>query len=108
MNDALPFLRAAEAVEIVSVIRGEELPSSVAGAELAPHLVRHGIAVTVKDLPMRMDGDIAETLRGEIGRFRADMMVMGAYRHGPIRQWIFGGLTQSLMTSCPVPLFLAH
>ncbi|KQT78788.1 universal stress protein [Methylobacterium sp. Leaf466] len=108
VNDALPFLRAAEAVEIVSVVGEKELPTSVAGAELAPHLARHGIAATVNDLALRPDGDIAETLRGEIARYGADMMVMGAYRHGPVRQWIFGGLTQSLMEACPVPLFLAH
>lgn len=108
VNDALPFLKAAEAVEIVSVIRGEDLSGSVAGAELAPHLARHGIAVTVDDLAMRLDGDIAETLRDAANRYRADMIVMGAYRHGPIRQWIFGGLTQSMMASCPIPLFLAH
>jgi nucleotide-binding universal stress UspA family protein len=62
----------------------------------------------VDDLAMRLDGDIAETLRDAATRYRADMIVMGAYRHGPIRQWIFGGLTQSMMTSCPIPLFLAH
>jgi nucleotide-binding universal stress UspA family protein len=108
VNDALPFMRAAEAVEIVSVVGEKDLSTSVAGAELAPHLARHGIAVTVIDVPSRPGGDVAESLRSEIGRYGADMMVMGAYRHGPIRQWIFGGLTQSLMKSCPVPLFLAH
>ncbi|KQP77495.1 universal stress protein [Methylobacterium sp. Leaf117] len=108
VNDALPFLRAAEAVEIISVVGEKDLSSSVAGAELAPHLARHGIAVTVDDLPLRPDGDIAETLRDAASRYRAEMLVMGAYRHGPIRQWIFGGLTQSLMTACPIPLLLAH
>ncbi|MCJ2044483.1 universal stress protein [Methylobacterium sp. J-078] len=108
VNDALPFLLAADAVEIISVVGEKELPRSVAGAELAPHLARHGIAVTVDDLPVRPDGDVAETLRDAAIRYRADMMVMGAYRHGPIRQWLFGGLTQSLMTACPIPLFLAH
>lgn len=108
VNDALPFLRAADAVEIISVVGEKDLSTSVAGAELAPHLARHGIAVTVDDLPVRPDGDVAETLRDAASRYRADMIVMGAYRHGPIRQWIFGGLTQSLMTSCPIPLFMAH
>ena len=108
VNDALPFLRAAEDVEIVSIVGEKELSKSVAGAELAPHLVRHGIAVTVNDLPVGREGDVAETLRTHLGHYRADMMVMGAYRHGPVRQWIFGGLTQSLMKSCPIPLFLAH
>ena len=108
VNDELPFLKSAEAVEIISVVGEKDLSTSVAGAELAPHLSRHGIAVTVDDVPLRPDGDIAETLRDAASRYRADMIVMGAYRHGPIRQWIFGGLTQSMLKTCSLPLFLAH
>ncbi len=102
-NDAMPFLRAAEAVEIVSV--GGE-PDTIEGAEFAPHLSRHGITVTVNDLPRQ--GSIAETLRVEAGLFRADLIVLGAYRHSRAREFFFGGVTRSLLKHAPVPLFLSH
>ncbi|KIU33356.1 universal stress protein UspA [Methylobacterium radiotolerans] len=105
-NDALPFLRAAEAVEIVSVVGEKDLSASVAGAELATHLARHGVRVSVNDLPV-VD-DVAETLRTEAGLFRADMLVMGAYRHSRLKEWFLGGVTHSLLNRSPVPLFLAH
>lgn len=105
-NDALPFLRAAEEVEIVSVVGEKDLSASVAGAELAPHLARHGVRVSVNDLPV-VD-DVAETLRTEAGLFRADMLVMGAYRHSRLKEWFLGGVTHSLLNRSPVPLFLAH
>ncbi|MDH2308377.1 universal stress protein [Methylobacterium brachiatum] len=105
-NDALPFLRAAEAVEIVSVAEDEEIEASVPGAEFAPHLARHGVSVSVNDLPAR--GPVAESLRAQAGLFRADMIVMGAYRHSWTREHLFGGVTLSLLRSSPVPLFLSH
>lgn len=105
-NDALPFLRLAEAVEIVSVVGEKDLSASVAGAEFAPHLARHGVAVSVNDLPVV--GDVAETLRTQAGLFRADMLVMGAYRRARFREWLLGGVTRSLLLRSPVPLFLAH
>lgn len=108
INDALPFLRAAKAVELVSVVGEKDLSQSVAGAEFAPHLTRHGVPVTVTDLPVARGGNVAATLRDHAGLTGADMMVMGAFRHSRIREWLFGGVTQSLLKQCPVPLFLAH
>lgn len=102
-NDAMPLLRAAEAVEIVSV--GAE-PDAVPGAEFAPHFARHGIAVTVNDLP-RQDS-VAETLRAQAGLFQADLIVLGAYRHSRSREFFFGGVTRALLKHAPVPLFLSH
>ncbi|MEL6060627.1 MULTISPECIES: universal stress protein [unclassified Methylobacterium] len=105
-NDALPFLRAAEAVEIVSVGTEAESHASLPGAEFAPHLARHGVAVTVNDLPQR--DSVAATLRSQAGLFRADMIVMGAYRHSPTREYFFGGVTRSFLRGSPAPLFLAR
>lgn len=105
-NDALPFLRAAEAVEIVSIGDEAEIQAEVPGIEFAPHLARHGVNVSVNDLPR--GESVAATLRAQAGLFRADMIVMGAYRHSPIREYFFGGVTRSFLRGSPAPLFLAH
>ncbi|MGN8092021.1 universal stress protein [Methylobacterium sp. 22177] len=105
-NDALPFLRSAEAVEIVSVGTGAEIHEAVPGAEFAPHLARHGVNVSVNDLPKR--DSVADTLRAQAGLFRADMIVMGAYRHSPTREYFFGGVTRSFLRGSPAALFLSR
>ena len=105
-NDAMPFLRAAEAVELVSVAGTEELHASVPGAEFAPHLARHGVNVSVVDVPVVRD--VAETIRNQARMFHADMLVTGAYGHSPLREFFFGGVTRSLLRSSPAPLFLSH
>ena len=105
-NEALPFLRAAEAVEIVSVGDEAEIHAELPGAEFAPHLARHGVNVSVNDLPR--GESVAATLRAQAGLFRADMIVMGAYRHSPTREFFLGGVTRSFLRGSPAPLFLAH
>jgi nucleotide-binding universal stress UspA family protein len=105
-NDAMPFLCAADAVEIVCVAGTEELYTSVPGAEFAPHLARHGVTVSVVDVPVV--GDTAETLRNQAMMFHADMIVMGAYGHSRVREFFFGGVTRALLRSSPAPLLLAH
>ncbi|MCG7393420.1 universal stress protein [Microvirga sp. ACRRW] len=107
LNDALPFLRAADQVELVSVSGEKDLAHTVPGAEIAPHLSRHGVTVTTLALPA-IDGDVAETLRNHAHLTRANMIVMGAYVHSRLRERILGGTTQSLLKNAPVPLFLSY
>ncbi|EGF95259.1 universal stress protein UspA [Brevundimonas diminuta ATCC 11568] len=38
----------------------------------------------------------------------AGLMVSGAWGHARMRQWIFGGVTQTLLNEAPVALMLAH
>lgn len=107
VSDALPFLRAAEAVEVVAVGTEKELAHAVPGAELAPHLSRHGVNVTVKNLVVQADG-IAATLREQCSLFQADLLVMGAFNHSLMREWVLGGVSQTLLNESEVPLFMSY
>lgn len=106
-NDALPFLRAAKDVEVIAVIGEKDLPDTVDGTDIAPHLARHGVSVTVNCVAAQ-NGDVAQTLRDASERFGADMIVMGGYVHSRLRELVFGGVTQSLLTASPVPLFMSY
>jgi nucleotide-binding universal stress UspA family protein len=79
----------------------------VTGADIAPHLTRHGVNVTVQTLPA-LNGDVAETLRNYATLTQADMIVMGGYVHSRLRELVFGGVTQSLLKESPVALFLSY
>ena len=106
--DALPFLKAAEAVEIFTIVGEKDLSNSVPGAELAPRLAHHGIRVSVKDRPLLRGGDISDTLKDQVGLSRADMVVMGAYVHSRLQEWILGGLTRSMLVGSPVLVLMSH
>ena len=106
--DALPFLKAAEAVEIFTIVGEKDLSNSVPGAELAPRLAHHGIRVSVKDRPLMRGGDVSDTFKDQIGLSRADMVVMGAYVHSRLQEWILGGLTRSMLLGSPVLVLMSH
>jgi nucleotide-binding universal stress UspA family protein len=106
-HDALPFMRAAEAVEVVAVTGEKDLADNVDGADLARHLARHGVNVAVNAIRAR-NGDVAQTLRDHAALYSADMIVMGGYVHSRLREMVFGGVTQSLLKLSPVPLFMSY
>ncbi|MBB6309393.1 universal stress protein [Xanthobacter tagetidis] len=106
VNDAMSFLKAAEAVEVLAVGSEKELSKSIPGAELAPHLARHGVNVTVKNLVSQ--GSIAATIADQLDLFGADMLVMGAFNHSLMREWVLGGVTESMLKETKVPLFLSY
>ena len=41
-------------------------------------------------------------------RDRPDLMVMGAYSHSWLREFLFGGVTRTLCNRCPSPTFLSR
>lgn len=107
-TDALPFLRAAEAVEILSIVGEKDLSTSVPGADLAPHLSRHGVNVSVRTATVLDSGDVADTIQHAAAEFGAGLVVSGAYRHSRLRQWLLGGVTQSLLKNGRMPLLMCH
>jgi len=105
--DALPLLKRAQSVEIVSVKDDKDLSKAIPGSELAPALARHGIKVTVTDLSR--NGDTAgNAIKSHVGLVRADLLVMGAFGHNRWRELILGGVTEDLIRSANVPVLMSR
>jgi nucleotide-binding universal stress UspA family protein len=107
VGDALPFLLEADEVEILSISGEKDLSTTIAGADLAPHLARHGIAVTVRNVALTQP-DVASEIRQAATTFGADLIVCGAYKHSRLREWLLGGVTQSLLKDCTLPTLMSH
>jgi nucleotide-binding universal stress UspA family protein len=105
--DAMPFLTAAESVEVVSVINEKELAKEAPGSDLAQLLHRHG--VKAKDVTLAPhDRDAAKALRDHAQMSGAEMIVMGAYAHSWFRQLVWGGFTNAMLEAAPAPVFMSH
>ena len=80
------------------------------GRDEAGRIVRnlawHGIGATTLRLQPGAEGAAATLLAG-IGD-RADLLVMGGYGHSRLREWVFGGFTQSVLADAPLPVLMAH
>jgi nucleotide-binding universal stress UspA family protein len=95
--DALPLLQAAKHVRVITVVDEKRLAKPRSGVELSKHLARHGVEVTFEEVhaKSRPIGDTLEAYAVERG---ADLMVMGAYGHSRLREFILGGATNSVLT----------
>ena len=108
MGYALPFLAKARSVTIV--VAGAT-PDAVDARLLLRNLARHGVVATADTLD---PGAVSGRARGrallDYARDRkADLLVMGAYGHGGLTNFLgLGGATAKVISSCPVPLLLAH
>jgi nucleotide-binding universal stress UspA family protein len=107
--DALPLLAKAEAVEVLVVDhqRRPESHGQEPGADIARHLARHGAHVEV--LRLSSDGkDVGRLLLSQAAAFGADLLVMGAYGHTQLREWIFGGVTRTVLYEAGLPVLMSR
>lgn len=103
---ALPILKTAEQVQILSV-RPNDSRQRWPGMDLASYLARHGANVVTS----RYDGadmNIDDVLLNEVSDIGADLVVMGAYGHSRFRETLLGGTTRSMLRHATVPLLMAH
>lgn len=104
LRAAIPLLRRAETVLIVSVDDGA---LRIPARDAATYLSRHGIHPIIR--PERAFGrSTGDVLLTEVRERHADYVVMGGYGHNRILEALFGGVTRQFLAECPVPMVLAH
>ncbi|MFT4183721.1 MAG: universal stress protein [Rhizobium sp.] len=77
------------------------------GADVAAFLARHGVRVSV-DVLASGGRSVSDVLRQHAVDIGAELIVMGAYGHSRVREWIFGGVTRSMLETSPVPLLMTR
>ena len=105
--DSLPILENAKHTFIVTVTNEKVIDTKRSAAELAKHLALHGVDA-VLDSVDAAGRRIGEVLKTHVRSRNADLLVMGAYGHSRLREFILGGTTRSLLAQPPVPIFLSH
>lgn len=105
-GDALPLLKDAEKVSVVTVT-GEKDITGITPSDLAGYLARHGITASTYELNA-ISGNAGATLQRYAEDNGADLLVMGAFVHSRIRQAVLGGVTRSLLDEARIPLFMAY
>jgi nucleotide-binding universal stress UspA family protein len=107
--DALPLLAKAEAVEVL-VVDHQRHPAGHGqepGADIARHLARHGAKVEVRRLSSG-GKDVGQLLLSQATAFDADLLVMGAYGHSQLREWMFGGITRTVLYEAGLPVLMSR
>jgi nucleotide-binding universal stress UspA family protein len=107
--DAMPFLKAAEVVEVFSVDTSDGGAGSqqISGADIADVLARHGVRTQLETAACAGKTP-SQVIENRLADNSIDLLVMGAYTHSWLWQMIFGGTTRTLLKSMTALTLLAR
>lgn len=100
--DSLPLLLKAESVDILWIDprKSNDPNVDIPGTPLSDALRRHGVNVNPSIL--ESNGEATDKiLRRRIAENKATLFVMGAYSQSRLKEWVFGGVTTSIMADMP-------
>ena len=106
--DSLPILQRADEVTVLAVNPDDGSGhGEVPGADISHYLARHGVRAEANRTYAETI-DVADTILSRASDLGCDLIVMGAYGHSRMREWIFGGVTRSLMRTMTRPVLISH
>ena len=105
--DARDFLRLAKTVTIAVVTDEKTLPEDNPGLKLIDYLDRHNINSTVA-LVQTQHRPIGRALQDHALEIGAGVMVMGAFGHSRMRDFVMGGATAGILRDLKLPVLLSH
>jgi nucleotide-binding universal stress UspA family protein len=106
VGDAMPFLKRARHVDVVTIEKKEQL-EELRGAQIAEHLARHKLKVDLKPI-VAPDSDAANIILSHAADSDTNLIVMGGYGHTRLREFILGGATRGILEAMTVPVFMSH
>jgi nucleotide-binding universal stress UspA family protein len=106
VHDAIPLLRKATSVEILTVDGGDNIAENPPEV-LKDHLLRHGIYANIYRIPSSTTS-ICDTILSLAADLSIDLIVMGGYGHSRIREYVLGGVTRGIFETLTVPALISH
>jgi nucleotide-binding universal stress UspA family protein len=108
ITSAIPLLKRALKVDLVvfDADLAGDVHGEAPGTDMALYLARHGIKVDVTATESGMDD--GESLLSFAADKGADLIVMGAYGHTRLREYLLGGMSRTALDASPVALWMAH
>lgn len=107
VSDALPLLEKAKKVRVITVLKEKHFDSKHSAEELSKNLSRHGIDVVLDQVDAK-GRPIGDVLEAYVASHAADLLVMGAYGHSRLREFVLGGATNRLLSKPPLPILFSH
>jgi nucleotide-binding universal stress UspA family protein len=105
--DALPFLQNAKCIRVLTATDKATSAERASGAALVKHLARHGIEASF-DMPKISGSSIGKVLEAYVKVNKIDLLVMGAYRHSRLREFVMGGATYTILGHPPCWVLMSH
>lgn len=107
MAAALPVMRKAGEVQVLTATNEKPDARAGLGEDAVRHLKLHG----VNALAVEVDASgrrIGPVLDDYVAQRESDLLIMGAYGHSKVREFILGGATEHMLHDPQTPLMLSH
>jgi nucleotide-binding universal stress UspA family protein len=107
VTDAIPLLKRAENVHVMTVDFGNSEHERVPCTDIVNYLAKHGVNVDLHRSPGDQI-DVGNELLSRAADISADLIVMGGYGHSRLREWVLGGATRRILESMTIPVLMSH
>ena len=105
VRDAMPFLKNAENITLITV--NDTTHPEASAQALQARLTHQGFRVTVSR-STAAPADIQPMLLSIAADTGLDLIVMGGYGHSRLKERILGGVTRGMLESMTVPTLMSH
>jgi len=107
---SIELLKLASDVRVIRI--QEEKEEGFPNTLLLEYLSRYDVHARLSiDTPLGDYGDKnlhANSLKAHAQAIDASYIVMGGYNHSRLSEYVFGGVTRSMLLDCPIPLIIGH
>jgi nucleotide-binding universal stress UspA family protein len=107
VNDALPFLSAADIVTVLAIDPRAGEHGEDPGFDISLHLARHGVKAEIERTVAGEVG-VGDVLLSRAADLAADLLVMGVYGHARARELLLGGASRTVLETMTIPVLMSH
>lgn len=107
LDDALPLLKAAAAVQLLVLGDAPGWLEFCSPEQMVRRLARHDVDAELRITPRDGEGHGGD-LAAACAAFDADLLVMGAYSHARGGEVLFGGATRDVLAEFAIPVLMSR
>ncbi|HSM94885.1 MAG TPA: universal stress protein [Rhizomicrobium sp.] len=107
LADAMPILKMANHVRVVVFAKEKTFKDHLPIDDLQRHLKAHGVEAVYDTVDVN-DRPIGDAIGHYVTSHKANLLVMGAFGHNRMLEFVLGGATRSILSAPPVPVFISH
>jgi nucleotide-binding universal stress UspA family protein len=107
LGDALPLLKRASRVRIVTATDKASPAQTASGDALERHLAQHDIAAAFETVGIE-GSSVGKVFTQYVEDNAIDLLVMGGFRHSRLNQHVWGGVTSTVINQPPCWVMLSH
>ena len=109
LNDALPFLKKANRVSVVSIgAAGGEGVQDTAGRQITAHLARHEVTAGQEEIFAPPGFPVGDLLLNHACDQKMDLLVMGGYAQNRRGAFVLGPVAAHLLSHMTLPVLISH